>query len=100
MRDEFIDRASFDSWFASYRARLQQEQVDDTQRQQSMKQVNPAVVLRNWLAQRAIEQAERGEYEEFARLHEVLHNPYADRNDDYTSRPPEWGKRLEVSCSS
>lgn len=100
LRDEFIDRASFDSWFASYRARLQQEQVDDTQRQQSMKQVNPAVVLRNWLAQRAIEQAERGEYEEFARLHEVLRNPYADRNDDYASRPPEWGKRLEVSCSS
>lgn len=100
LRDEFIDRAAFDSWFASYRARLQQEQVDDTQRQQSMKQVNPAVVLRNWLAQRAIEQAERGEYEEFARLHEVLRNPYADRNDDYASRPPEWGKRLEVSCSS
>ncbi|WP_330982659.1 MULTISPECIES: protein adenylyltransferase SelO [Enterobacterales] len=100
LRDEFIDRASFDSWFASYRARLQQEQVDDTQRQQSMKQVNPAVVLRNWLAQRAIEQAERGEYEEFARLHEVLRNPYADRHDDYASRPPEWGKRLEVSCSS
>jgi len=100
LRDEFIDRAAFDSWFSDYRARLQQERVDDATRQQSMKQVNPAVVLRNWLAQRAIEQAERGDYAEFERLHEALRDPFADRSDDYASRPPEWGKRLEVSCSS
>jgi uncharacterized protein YdiU (UPF0061 family) len=100
LRDEFIDRAGFDTWFSSYRVRLQDEQVDDATRQQSMKQANPAIVLRNWLAQRAIEQAERGEYEEFARLHEALRDPFADRHDDYASRPPEWGKRLEVSCSS
>lgn len=100
LRDEFIDRAAFDAWFSDYRARLQQDEVDDATRQYSMKQVNPAVVLRNWLAQRAIEQAERGEYAEFERLHEALRNPFADRSDDYASRPPEWGKRLEVSCSS
>ncbi|QKN81627.1 protein adenylyltransferase SelO [Scandinavium goeteborgense] len=100
LRDEFIDRAAFDAWFSDYRARLQQDEVDDATRQHSMKQVNPAVVLRNWLAQRAIEQAERGEYAEFERLHEALRDPFADRTDDYASRPPEWGKRLEVSCSS
>ncbi|MCS2159276.1 YdiU family protein [Scandinavium sp. H11S7] len=100
LRDEFIDRAAFDTWFSDYRARLQQDRVDDAMRQQSMKQVNPAVVLRNWLAQRAIEQAERGDYAEFERLHEALRDPFADRSDDYASRPPEWGKRLEVSCSS
>jgi len=100
LRDEFIDRAAFDAWFSDYRARLQQDEMDDATRQHSMKQVNPAVVLRNWLAQRAIEQAERGEYAEFERLHEALRDPFADRNDDYASRPPEWGKRLEVSCSS
>lgn len=100
LRDEFVDRPAFDQWFAYYRARLQQEQVSDAERQQSMKQVNPALVLRNWLAQRAIEEAERGHYDELARLHEVLRDPFTDRNDDYTRRPPEWGKRLEVSCSS
>ncbi|HEX4503350.1 MAG TPA: protein adenylyltransferase SelO [Scandinavium sp.] len=100
LRDEFIDRAAFDSWFSGYRARLQLDQVDDTTRQQSMKQKNPAIVLRNWLAQRAIEQAERGDYSEFVRLHEALRDPFADCDDDYGSRPPEWGKRLEVSCSS
>ncbi|MNR18000.1 hypothetical protein D3C85_1346990 [compost metagenome] len=65
-----------------------------------MKAVNPAMVLRNWLAQRAIEQAEQGDYAELHRLHEALSTPFADRSDDYASRPPDWGKRLEVSCSS
>ncbi|MNB62360.1 hypothetical protein D3C81_66080 [compost metagenome] len=100
LRDEFIDRAAFDSWFVTYRERLQRETVQDDARQAQMKAVNPAMVLRNWLAQRAIEQAEQGDYAELHRLHEALSTPFADRSDDYASRPPDWGKRLEVSCSS
>ncbi len=100
LRDEFIDRAAFDNWFAQYRARIQPEGIDDAKRQQAMKQVNPAMVLRNWLAQRAIETAVKGDYQELHRLHEALRNPWADRDDDYAQRPPDWGKRLEVSCSS
>lgn len=100
LRDEFIDRAAFDSWFGRYRARIQTEQVTDDERQLQMKSVNPAVVLRNWLAQRAINDAEKGDMEELHRLHDVLRSPFNDRDDDYSRRPPEWGKRLEVSCSS
>jgi uncharacterized protein YdiU (UPF0061 family) len=100
LRDEFIDRAAFDSWFDGYRARLRDEQIDDAQRQQRMRSVNPALVLRNWLAQRAIEQAEQGNTGELERLHEALAQPFIDREDDYVSRPPDWGKGLEVSCSS
>ncbi|KNC88787.1 protein adenylyltransferase SelO [Trabulsiella odontotermitis] len=100
LRDEFIDRGAFDHWFQDYRQRLQQEQIEDDERQRRMQVVNPAMVLRNWLAQRAIEQAERGDMQELARLHEALRNPFVDREDDYVSRPPDWGKRLEMSCSS
>ena len=100
LRDEFIDRAAFDSWFTQYRTRLQQEQIDDAVRQREMKLANPAMVLRNWLAQRAIEQAEQGDYQELHRLHEALRSPWNDRHDDYGRRPPDWGKHLEVSCSS
>lgn len=100
LRDEFIDRPAFDRWFTAYRARLQQEQVDDASRQAAMLAANPAMVLRNWLAQRAIAQAEQGDYAELHRLHAALRTPFADRDDDYIARPPEWGKRLEVSCSS
>jgi uncharacterized protein YdiU (UPF0061 family) len=100
LRDEFIDRGAFDSWFQTYRQRLQQESVADDDRQQRMQTVNPAMVLRNWLAQRAIGQAEGGDMQELARLHEALRDPFVNRDDDYVSRPPDWGKRLEVSCSS
>ena len=74
LRDEFIDRAAFDSWFAGY-ARLRDEQVDDAQRQQRMQGVNPALVLRNRLAQRAIEQAEADDMGELERLHAALADP-------------------------
>ncbi|WP_313353536.1 protein adenylyltransferase SelO [Kosakonia cowanii] len=100
LRDEFIDRGAFDNWFETYRQRLQQEGIDDAQRQQQMQSVNPAVVLRNWLAQRAIDAAEQGDMAELERLHEILRQPFSDRSDDYARRPPDWGKRLEVSCSS
>ena len=100
LRDEFIDREEFDRWFAVYRMRLQDEQVDDATRQQAMKAVNPALVLRNWLAQRAISAAEQGNVDELAALHQALCQPFTDREDDFTRRPPDWGKRLKVSCSS
>ncbi|MGG7447272.1 protein adenylyltransferase SelO [Kosakonia oryzendophytica] len=100
LRDEFIDRAAFDRWFTDYRARLQAENIEDAQRQQLMKSANPAMVLRNWLAQRAIEAAEQGNTAELEQLHEALRQPFIDRHDEYVNRPPDWGKRLEVSCSS
>ena len=100
LRDEFIDRAAFDGWFGRYRERLQQEEVADDVRQAAMKAVNPAIVLRNYLAQRAIDAAEQGDASEMQRLSDALRQPFADRNDEYSRRPPDWGKRLEVSCSS
>lgn len=100
LRDEFIDRAGFDAWFTDYRARLARDGIDDSERQARMKRTNPSVVLRNWLAQRAIAGAELDDTTELARLIDALQNPWADRDDDFSQRPPEWGKRLEVSCSS
>ena len=100
LRDEFIDRAAFDGWFLRYRTRLQRDGVADAERHQQMLSANPCVVLRNWLAQRAIAAAEKGDMSELHRLHAVLQEPFQDRNDDYSHRPPDWGKRLEVSCSS
>lgn len=100
LRDEFIDRQAFDNWFTDYRARLQTEEIDDARRQAQMQSVNPAMVLRNWLAQRAISEAEQGNMDELQRLHDALRTPFNDRDDDFVSRPPDWGKKLEVSCSS
>ncbi|MCX8956134.1 protein adenylyltransferase SelO [Erwinia psidii] len=102
LRDEFIDREAFDSWYNIYRQRLLQEQRSDAERQQKMKQCNPAIILRNYLAQLAIERAEHDDTSVLKRLHQVLSTPFGDdaRYADLMCRPPDWAKKLEISCSS
>jgi serine/tyrosine/threonine adenylyltransferase len=102
LRDEFIDREAFDRWYDSYRQRLVQDEATDEQRQAVMKAANPALVLRNYLAQQVIEDVERGEKTALEALHQALQQPFNDAavSAELRQRPPEWGKTLEVSCSS
>ena len=102
LRDDFIDRAAFDGWHQKWRLRLQQDGVDDVTRQTQMKAVNPKRILRNYLAQNAIEAAEKDDVSVLTRLHQGLQNPYEDDAafDDLSALPPDWGKKLEISCSS
>ena len=76
IRDYFIDRDQFDSWAISYLQRLEGQSTTDKQRQESMQQVNPVYVLRNYMAQTAIEAAEGGDYSEVELLLTILSNPY------------------------
>ncbi|WON78768.1 protein adenylyltransferase SelO [Serratia sp. UGAL515B_01] len=102
LRDDFIDRAAFDTWYQHYRQRLQQEGVSDAERQQAMKKANPKLILRNYLAQQAIEAAEQDDVSKLARLHQALQRPFDDNTEyeDLAALPPDWGKHLEISCSS
>ncbi|HYY43193.1 MAG TPA: protein adenylyltransferase SelO family protein, partial [Pyrinomonadaceae bacterium] len=103
LRDMFVEPTAFDQWAASYRARLLLEQSDDGARKRRMDATNPKYVLRNYLAQRAIEAAvERRDYSEIERLRALLARPYDEQTqmDAYAAPPPDWGKRLVVSCSS
>ncbi|QCR36303.1 YdiU family protein [Nissabacter sp. SGAir0207] len=102
LRDEFIDREAFDRWYQGYRERLVQEGVSDAQRQAAMKAVNPRIILRNYLAQQAIDGAEREDTAMLRRLHQALRNPYSDdpAYAEFAALPPDWGKHLEISCSS
>ena len=102
LRDEFIDRAAFDQWYLRYQQRLLKDGRSDADRQQQMKAANPAVILRNYLAQQAIEGAERDDITMLQHLHQALCNPFSDAPEyaDLTRRPPDEGKKIEVSCSS
>jgi uncharacterized protein YdiU (UPF0061 family) len=102
LRDDFLDRAGFDAWGREYRARCEREDGDPAQRQTRMRAVNPLYVLRNYLAQQAIEAAEQGDYEAVRTLHHVLSNPFQQQpgREHYAQRPPDWGKHLTISCSS
>jgi len=102
LRDRFADRAGFDAWAADYRARLRAEHSEDAWRREAMRAVNPRYILRNYLVQQAIEQAERGDHAEIGRLLTLLSRPYDDQvgMQGYADEPPAWGRHIEVSCSS
>ena len=102
LRDLFIDRAAFDDWALRYRARLASEARDDDERRSAMNGVNPKYVLRNYLAQQAIEQAQNGDYSGVRELLAVLERPFDEQpgREAYAALPPDWAAHLEVSCSS
>jgi uncharacterized protein YdiU (UPF0061 family) len=102
LRDLFLDRPGFDAWAVDYRARLRQEGSVDLERRAAMHGVNPKYVLRNYLAQTAIEKAQNGDFSEVHRLLAVLEKPFDEQpeNEAYAALPPDWATHLEVSCSS
>jgi hypothetical protein len=102
IRDMFVDRESFDAWAVKYSARLAQQDLSDSQRQQNMNAINPKYVLRNYMAQAAIEAAQQGDYSEVNLLLEVLQSPCEEhpKAQKYAGLPPDWAEKLSVSCSS
>ena len=103
VREEIADHAAFDAWVADYRARLRAEQnTDDDARAARMNRVNPKYVLRNHLAQAAIERAVDGDDSEVAVLMRLLSRPYDEQPDmeRYAAAPPDELRHLEISCSS
>ena len=102
LRDLFIDRPAFDAWAVQYRARLKREQSVDAERRLAMHAVNPKYVLRNYLAQIAIEKAQNKDFSEIAKLLAILEKPFDEQpqHDKYADLPPDWASELEVSCSS
>jgi len=81
---------------------LREEGSRDDERLARMNHVNPKYVLRNYLAQTAIEKAQQKDFSEIDRLLTLLQNPYSDQPGlaAYAAPPPNWGKHLAVSCSS
>jgi uncharacterized protein YdiU (UPF0061 family) len=102
LRDLFLDRAGFDAWAVQYRERLRQEHSADAARHDAMNRVNPKYILRNYLAQVAIEKAQNGDFSEVAKLLALLERPFDEQpeNESYAALPPDWASHLEVSCSS
>jgi serine/tyrosine/threonine adenylyltransferase len=102
LREHFLNPSRFDEWAARYRDRLLREQSRDKERAARMDRVNPKYVLRNYLAQHAIEKAQEQDFSEIDRLFGLLQHPFSDHPgmDSYAAAPPNWGKHIAVSCSS
>lgn len=102
LRDLFIDRPAFDAWLSEYRQRLTLENSNDTRRKEAMDKVNPKYVLRNYLAQIAIDKAQNKDFSEVNNLLQILQNPFDEQpeHEKYAALPPDWAAGIEVSCSS
>ena len=93
---------NFKSWLKDYKKRMNKEE-NLTQSLNLMKQFNPKYILRNYLAEVAIREAEDlQKYEEIDILFRLLERPFDNHLDyeSYASEPPDWAKNLELSCSS
>jgi uncharacterized protein YdiU (UPF0061 family) len=93
-------------WLRKYRAALLERGVTDDARRLLMDRTNPKFVLRNYLAQLAIDRAEQGDASLIQELQQVLKTPYEQQpeKDHLAAKRPEWAKHRAgcsmLSCSS
>lgn len=114
---ELIDAASYLSaedmrherlqqWFYQYAQRLRQETADGATIRDGMLSANPKYVLRNYLAQQAIDAADSGDLSYLQTLMEVLNTPYAEQpeHNELAAKRPDWARDkpgcATLSCSS
>lgn len=87
-------------WFKTYQSRLQKETLSHQERKAKMDAVNPKYVLRNYMAQLAIDAADQGDYSLIDELFRLLKQPYSEQPEleKWFAKRPEWA-RHKVGCS-
>jgi uncharacterized protein YdiU (UPF0061 family) len=91
---------AWESWFKRYLDRLQKEVVSDEKRKENMDAVNPKYVLRNYMAQLAIDAANADDFSLIDELYTVLQHPYSEQpqHEKWYAKRPDWA-REKVGCS-
>lgn len=102
LRDDCLNLHAFDQFISRYKPVT--EQLDATTRLEKMQAHNPIYILRNHMAQRAIELAEQGNFDEVDRLFKLLSQPYTkqaelEQQADLGPLPSD-EPEVAVSCSS
>lgn len=95
--------AALAGWVRTWQARAATAGLADDERRRRMDAQNPRFVLRNYLAQEAIDLAEGGDPSRIVELLDVLRRPYDDQDDRpdrarFAARRPDWA-RDRVGCS-
>ncbi|MEM9992583.1 protein adenylyltransferase SelO [Acinetobacter pittii] len=102
LRDDCLDIRQFDEFLSQYQSIREHQDTDELDA--NMQQANPIYILRNHMAQRAIEAAERDDFSEVDRLFKLLNHPYTRQPD--LEQPQDLGPLpsdvpdVAVSCSS
>lgn len=99
-------RARLDAWLHNYCAHLDQDGVDAEICRENMNAVNPLYVMRNYLAQLAIDKVETGDFTMVHELLDTLRQPYTEQPDRqaFAEKRPDWARQRPgcsmLSCSS
>ena len=90
------------SWIKSFQERHSKESISIPEKLLLMNANNPKYILRNYMAQEAIEAAENSDFSVLETLIEVISSPYdgLKKFEHFSNRSPDWAKDLEISCSS
>ena len=97
---------AFAAWLARWADRVKSDGEPAASRSARMNAANPRYVLRNYLAQQAIDRAEQGDATLIDELLKVLRQPYTEQpgRDAFAARRPEWARDKAgcsmLSCSS
>ncbi len=88
------------TWFKNYANRLKANELSKEDRKAMMDKANPKYVLRNYMAQVAIDAADNGDFTLVNTFLEMLRNPYAEQPEmeKWFAKRPEWA-RNKVGCS-
>lgn len=102
LRDDCLDIRQFDEFLSQYESIREHQDTDELDA--NMQKANPVYILRNHMAQRAIEAAERDDFSEVDRLFKLLNHPYTRQPE--LEQPQDLGPLpsdvpdVAVSCSS
>ena len=90
----------WETWLKTYIKRLQKEGLSDEKRQIKMNNINPKYVFRNYMAQLAIDEADKENYELLYDLQTLLKKPYDEQVnfEKWFSKRPDWA-RDKIGCS-
>lgn len=96
----FSHRENWQDFHEQLVSKIKTEGVEKKQRQKQMQAINPKYVLRNYMAQMAIEAAERNDYGLVEELYQLLLNPYEEQAEmeKWYAKRPDWAKD-KVGCS-
>ena len=106
---EELTKEQFDkleTWLRTYVSLIQHQSLDPDAHAEMMDNNNPLYVPRNYLAQLAIDDADKGDYALLKQWMEAFKNPYQEQPgmEKFAAKRPDWAKSRAgcsmLSCSS